>query len=272
MKGVKLLIPIVLVALLMSVFATAQFGKLLVIEFNLGEDDSVELVDMRAYEGSLGMDEVDSSEYRLSLLDSTSKVLHTTYFTATFEAWATPVDPEKAFPFPEGEEENIGKFGNVARDKVEMILRVPYLIDAVKFQIKHKDKVLFESDIDLCNEDSTCQTDRGENSLSCRADCPSGTADGYCDEMYDGTCDPDCTDQARENRDSDCTCGNVICDPREDFHNCIADCKDKPANLLMTYIIIAIVVVVVIIALIVFLIVLGAKKKKKKKAETKASK
>lgn len=50
----------------------------------------------------------------------------------------------------------------------------------------------------VCNENRKCEPDLGENYFTCSEDCPSGSADGVCDLIKDGTCDPDCTKEADE--------------------------------------------------------------------------
>ncbi|MBS3107776.1 hypothetical protein J4468_02565 [Candidatus Woesearchaeota archaeon] len=49
-----------------------------------------------------------------------------------------------------------------------------------------------------CIPNGVCESN--ENYLFCNADCPSGSADNFCDLENDGKCDPDCTTE-----DVDCT-------------------------------------------------------------------
>ncbi len=44
----------------------------------------------------------------------------------------------------------------------------------------------------LCNANSICEPDLGENLLTCPHDCKSGGKDRFCDRTSDGKCDPDC--------------------------------------------------------------------------------
>ena len=71
-----------------------------------------------------------------------------------------------------------------------------------------------------------------ENHRSCPRDCPSGGRDGFCDEVGDDRCDPDC----RGEKDPDCAspCGDGECatclnpdDPYacENNSNCPSDCQ-----------------------------------------------
>jgi putative hemolysin len=48
-----------------------------------------------------------------------------------------------------------------------------------------------------------------ENTLTCPGDCPSGSADGYCDGQADRTCDPDCG----VGRDPDCVAAGETTQP-----------------------------------------------------------
>ncbi|NQT66175.1 MAG: hypothetical protein HQ569_01195 [Actinobacteria bacterium] len=67
--------------------------------------------------------------------------------------------------------------------------------------------------------------DIGETYENCQEDCPSGTIDGYCDEISDGTCDEDCVIQQIPSSDVDCPyCGDGICKLEESYKNCQADC------------------------------------------------
>lgn len=49
-----------------------------------------------------------------------------------------------------------------------------------------------------------CEVGLGENFKSCSKDCPSGSKDGYCDEIREGKCDPDCIEQGLAEKDNDC--------------------------------------------------------------------
>jgi hypothetical protein len=44
----------------------------------------------------------------------------------------------------------------------------------------------------ICNQNGICEPNLGENYFTCPEDCPSGSADGVCDLVKDGRCDPDC--------------------------------------------------------------------------------
>ena len=70
---------------------------------------------------------------------------------------------------------------------------------------------LASKDISFCNHDGFCDSCDGpdcdlmENYLTC-PDCPSGSNDGFCDQILDGFCDPDC-----ENQEYDCPSCEPFC-------------------------------------------------------------
>lgn len=269
MEMMKKTTLLILGILLLSSLAYAGTEKVLVVEFSIDKSDKVELLDVRLGEG---VTSAGDGDYSLVLLSKTGKELSEVKFSAEFVAWADPIDPEKAFPFPPGGDESIGKYGSVKLDEMQFLLKAPYSEEATEFQIKKGTKILLEGKIELCNEDGKCQPERGENYISCEDDCASGSNDEYCDDVFDGKCDPDCKAMGRSERDTDCTCGNGVCDPREDGFYCEQDCG-KPSNPFMKWIIGAAAVVLLIIVLVIFLLVklsnalFGKKKKHEKKEE-----
>jgi hypothetical protein len=118
---------------------------------------------------------------------------------------------------------------------VEQHLRLPFFPDADKLELYHFDVLIFQYKIELCNNNTICEPVKGENYLSCLKDCPSGSADDYCDKILDGSCDPDCV--VRE-LDIDCTCGDGECQPRESYKTCPKDClgPSTTTSLLWSYV------------------------------------
>ena len=45
----------------------------------------------------------------------------------------------------------------------------------------------------LCNSNNVCETEIGENYLTCSNDCKSGSKDNVCNPARDDICDPDCS-------------------------------------------------------------------------------
>jgi len=248
MKKVMWLVMLVL----LSGFAAAAYDKVIAVEFSIDTKDKVKLIDVKLVQG----EPTDTAEgdYSVELLDG-SQVLNVAHFTPKFEAWADG----QGFPFPKGAEEAIGEFGSVKLTKVELVVKLPYSEKADKFRIKKGTRTLYSGVVDFCNDNKQCEASRGENYLVC-GDCGSGSEDDICDEVYDEICDPDCKSQGREDKDVDCTCGNGVCDPREDGFYCAEDCG-KPINPMIKVLGGIVLVLILFIVLIVWLV----KRKKKKK-------
>ena len=76
------------------------------------------------------------------------------------------------------------------QNPVELFL--PFYGDSQMLEIRRGNKTLLSTRLEpyLCNHNGICEN--GENTLICKSDCPSGMADGFCDNAVDGKCDPDC--------------------------------------------------------------------------------
>ncbi len=257
MKIKAILMSLILSLCLVGV-ATAEEDLVYEISFKISASNKITFEKIKLDQGS-PTEETPDSDYKLQVLSESGKVISTTYFMAEFEAWADPIDPENAFPFPE-EKSDIGKFGDVKLTEMDIVLKAPYSEDAASFKILKDAKVLYTKKISLCNKDSECSIEDSENFLSCPDDCPSGSEDDYCDGIFDNICDSDCKSTGRATADSDCTCGNGKCDGKEDKFYCPADCG-QPMN---TFLIGSIVGIAVILLLIIALLkyVFGKKKKK----------
>jgi hypothetical protein len=243
-------------------FAYSSTEEILLIDFTLSRDDSVSLNDMRIEIGTAS--EAGFGSYSLIVFSSDGNVQFSHSFDAIFTAYADPIDPNMGFPVLPGQEDMIGEYGEIGLNEIDYIVKVPFNTELSSFQIKKGDNVLYEDLIDICNNNGICEPQRGENYLSCYEDCPSGSLDNYCDGIFDNICDPDCIAQGREEMDTDCTCGNGICDPREDSFYCPEDCG-KPKNPFMKGIIITAIVIIALIAGLVFIIIKLKKGKKNKK-------
>jgi len=85
--------------------------------------------------------------------------------------------------------------------KVDLAQKGTYTLEVTATKTGHRDvtkmvelhvaekPVIIELN-ETCNSDSIC--DKEENSKNCPQDCVSGTADGFCDQIRDNKCDPDC--------------------------------------------------------------------------------
>lgn len=245
----KLFIGLLCMAL--SVVMAAPID-VLVIEFNIDNASNIDLLDVRLMKGTETV--AEGTDYSVVLLSATGEELHTTYFDVELTAYGDN------YPFLPGQED-VGV--QVSLNETRAVVRVPYDPQAVSFEIRDGSNVLLEQDINLCDNDGTCEPASGENYLSCLADCPSGSDDDYCDEVFDNKCDPDCVEQGRADKDTDCTCGNGVCDPREDSITCPADCG-QAVNELTMMIYGAIGAVIAVPVVIVILVVVLRRRKKKK--------
>lgn len=162
-------------ALLLSVLPVqALAAKALLVDFVVSSNDSVTLNNLLLAEGKATR--WAEGDYKVQLLNPSGSVL---------ESQAIPVE----FFVP--------GLGEV--DAIPVEVRFSAYENAKKLQVLHSGKVIFESDIVLCDGNKKC--DNYENVLSCPGDCASGSADKYCDRIKDGRCDPDCASEA----DGDCT-------------------------------------------------------------------
>ena len=207
-KLFALIICLIVISLLPVVYANQ---KILVIDITVFKVDKVELHRVYLDEG------VESSEfttqkgnYKAVLFDEQGKKLFEKFLKLDFKAIIDIFPGQKNIP------------EEIELDKTRLLLKMPYFDRIAKFQLLKEGKVIFETKIDLCNDNGVCESNKDENHLSCPNDCVSGTKDNYCDRVLDGICDVDC---AIKELDIDCTCGNNICDERENEKTCKADCK-----------------------------------------------
>ena len=114
-------------------------------------------------------------EYALVSLDSNKRMLSSVPFNVEFG-------------------QHIHTLGQVeiSYDKVNLEIAAPFSGDTNSISIIKANDTLFERSIKefFCIPNSICES--FENYNSCQRDCPSGSEDGYCDNIEDGICDPDC--------------------------------------------------------------------------------
>jgi hypothetical protein len=102
-----------------------------------------------------------------------------------------------------------------------------------------------------CLMDGKCLN--GENYVNCPGDCESGEADGVCDMLTDGKCDPDCED------DVDCVEEQImtnestsgIQEAREEFESSESPVADEGVDLFLPLVAILFVVVIVLAILLI---------------------
>ena len=88
----------------------------------------------------------------------------------------------------------------------------------------------------VCNQNGACETNLGENYFTCSEDCSSGSADGVCDLIKNGRCDPDCT----LGTDQDCLTAITTIQSTTTTIS-----VKKPSSPIYTYLIIALVIIAV---------------------------
>lgn len=79
--------------------------------------------------------------------------------------------------------------------KTQKTLFLPYFRNAEKIEIKHLNEIAligYLSKYAGCNMNDLCEPNKNESFKTCSEDCPTGSADGYCDGTSDNKCDPDC--------------------------------------------------------------------------------
>lgn len=178
--------PILAIGLLISIVIPAYaYYTALEIDFLISQNDSVEFLSTSVVERER-ITPSEQGSYTIRLLDNKGNILVERNFDVSFERYGTRITFE---------------------DIVPKTLVLPYSSDIKKIVLLHNNKIIFKKEeMIFCNNNSKCE--QNENYLSCPSDCPSGSKDGYCDEIRDGKCDPDCASKD----DYDCHCGDGKCD------------------------------------------------------------
>ena len=157
-----------------------QADRLMEADYIIGENDSVSLINLRAFNGPLRGEEMIAGDYQFNIFGRNNQLITQEYFPAYFVIF----DP----------------FYRVK--EIPVTITVPYREEYATMDLVHEDKLIYRHDIStLCAQDKICQ--RPENAISCPADCPTGSADNYCDRVPDNKCDPDCL-----GGDGDCSPGS----------------------------------------------------------------
>lgn len=137
---------------------------------NIYQDELVELKKLSLVEATELLP-TKEGDYAIKLLAADGSVIAEYSFDLSFEIVGA-----------DGEEETT--------DYAPVSFRIPYSEEAVKIVLTHNDNVIFEEELNFCNNNDVC--DSTENHHSCSQDCVSGSGDGYCDGIHDAVCDPDC--------------------------------------------------------------------------------
>ena len=130
--------------------------------------------------------------YKTELISFTEEVLYSFRFESSVLECSDTFDPET--------EEMSGEC--VQLEEGNIILLIPYFEDGKTINIYDSDgNHVLSVDVSKFNcGNGLCELDYDENYITCSRDCPSGSADNYCDGIRDGICDPDCTIEG----DTDC--------------------------------------------------------------------
>ncbi len=184
-------------------------------DFAVARNDSVELVKIISYPGNPEMVAPPGSAYTLLLTDNDNRT----------ERLLLPVALYVLHPLEEV-------------DAAPASVRTRFNPVWASLELFHGNRSIFSFSLSglFCNHDGSCSG--YESTLTCPADCPSGSADRWCDARSDLVCDPDCL-----SRDPDCTqaapqtlvalirdlpaaCNSDgICGLYENTANCPADCS-----------------------------------------------
>ena len=207
-------IPLLTVAFLLTLSA-ASADLMTEFDFTVARNDSVDLVKILTYLGNPETAAPRGSAYTLLLTDSDN----------TTERLLLPVVLYVLHPLEEV-------------DAAPASVRTRFNPVWASLELFHGNRSIFNFSLSglFCNRDGSCSG--YESSLTCPADCPSGSADRWCDARSDLVCDPDCL-----SRDPDCThaapqtlvplirdlpaaCNSDgICGLYENTANCPADCS-----------------------------------------------
>ncbi len=254
----------VTLALLLSI-ALAGNVRVMTIDIVAMQGDEFSLHSYQVAEGLV--DEPEEGDYTLSVFSSDGSTLYETGFDVELLAYPSPYEDLQ----PDQAAHKGADLPPVEIEERLLSFNVPYSRDVASMSVAKGGESLFSAELTTCNSNGACEPDKAENFLSCPEDCPSASSDSYCDGIFDQKCDPDCTAQEMEYKDTDCTCGNGVCDEREDSFYCPEDCG-KPKNTLLYAIAGGAVIALVVLGFIVKKLFFKAEKPKKEKPREKGHK
>jgi hypothetical protein len=185
------------VILISNVNAAEQKVFVLTLKYNEG---LVSFDKIFATKGIFNEQLTPMGEYRLEILSFNDEVLYSERFDFDLEVFLSA--PSEWFDengiqiyIP-----NESETGTVLTETTKELI-IPYFINAKTINIYNPEEKILEIPVghfaDLCG-DNICQPH--ESYESCPIDCPSGSADDYCDRIADNICDPDCSAE----QDVDC--------------------------------------------------------------------
>ena len=210
----KLLLTILIIFVVLPTSVIAV-ENVIILRLDVYRNDTLNLLDIYVDEGVESLELFnDALDYKIEFKSSDDDVIYSKYFQSSFEIIFDPL-PGESPPYN----------GSILLDSFSVVLKLKYFNNISRVNIYHIDKKIFSKEIIFCNNNNECEQNLNENLLSCPSDCKSGSSDNYCDAILDGVCDIDCVEQGRIEKDIDCTCGNDICDVRENQKTCSLDCK-----------------------------------------------
>lgn len=156
--------------LFLSTVVSAE--PVLILSFTIYKNDSVSVRMVKFADSTPLMIETESNDYQIDITDREGKFHHLFNTPVTF------------YVFDLGEV-----------DYSNAYYRFPWIENTKYINFLHNGKVIYSIDISdyICNNNKLCEPKNGENYINCLQDCPSGSADSYCDGIEDGICDPDCS-------------------------------------------------------------------------------
>ncbi len=212
MKTKKLIL--IFVIMLISLQTAYALQEIVVLNIDVYREGKVEIVDYSVGEGTESLELVEQERsFKIEILSKNNEILYSKYFEAAFDIHLDILPGQ-----PPAE-------GIIPTEKKGMVLKIPFFEEIKLIKFYYKRKLILQEQLKFCNNNGVCEANNKENLLSCPNDCESGTEDNYCDAVLDGKCDQDCVNQGRMEKDIDCTCGNNVCDERENEKTCREDCK-----------------------------------------------
>lgn len=164
-----------------NVMESAKGKKVIDIDTIIHKNGTIELLEISLRTGGTYLP-TGRGDYAVRLTSINGSVIYEEKFEARFWIAGEPI---------------------IDTDEATAFFRFPFTRYESKYELLHNDAVIFEKNLNLCDNDGSCErsSDEFENIVSCPSDCPSGSTDNYCDGERDGICDTDCLGKT----DSDCT-------------------------------------------------------------------
>jgi hypothetical protein len=144
----------VIVYLLVATAQAENFQKVYSIGLEINKNDTVTLEYLNLIEGILSDFPTKDTGYTIKILTPDGKELFSNNLGVAF---VIIIDP----------------LGLIPSETTSINVRVPYFLNARFIEIYHLDKRIFQIDLSeqICNNNSICEAERGENRYVCPKDC-----------------------------------------------------------------------------------------------------